>query len=166
MLLEGVARPLLVAHALLAGTLVALTTHHLVWILRSRGARRRGEPRFALLASLFFFAACLVGSSLYPTYRVQVRAQYLEAPAAASAPGAGHLPLPRVARLFDVKEHLAALGLLASGCLLWLSRRSSPLGAPARTLYVALAGYVCVASWCALLIGLYTVSVRAVGSTS
>ncbi len=176
MLFESAARLLLVAHALLAGTLVALTTHHLVWIFRSRGTRRRGEPRFALLASLFFFAAFIAGSCLYPTYRVRVRAEFFDSPAAIVAERAVHLDqaqvpepvaafaAPRVARLFDVKEHLAALGLLASACLVWLSRRTSPMDPSARLLYVALASYVCVASWGALVIGLYTASIRAVGS--
>ena len=176
---EGAARLLLVAHALLAGTLVALTTHHLIWIIRSRGARRRGEPRFALLASSFFFAAFIAGACLYPTYRVRVRAEFFDAPSAIVAERAVRndstqrpepaptpaLAGPRIARLFDVKEHLAAFGLLASVCLFWLSRRTSPIDRDARVLYVALSCYVCVASWSALVIGLYTASVRAVGGT-
>jgi hypothetical protein len=176
-LLEPVARPLLVAHAVLGGTLVALTTHHLVWIIRSRGARRRGEPRFALLASGAFVAAFVVGATLYPTYRVRVRAEYFDAPRAhdaaraldrahRAAPGPliGTPALERVARVFDVKEHLVALGLLGSLALLWLSRRADPSAEDARPLYLGLAAFSCLASWTGLVIGLYTASLRAVGA--
>lgn len=177
MVWEGAARPLLIAHALLGATLVALSTHHLIWIIRSRGARRRGEPRFALLASGFFCLAFLVGSGLYPTYRVRVRAELFDsAPSRAAelatrrlqiqapAPVAPPIELPRVARLFDVKEHLAALGLIASLGLLGLSRRSSPELDETRLLYVGLAGFACLTSWAAAIIGLYTASIRAVGA--
>ena len=171
MLLETHARLLLVVHALLGGTLVALTTHHLVWILRSRAARREGEPRFAFLSSLFFCLAFALGSLLYPTYRVRVRAELLDAPAAvAREVGARTTRTPspslspaRVGRLFDVKEHLVALGLLASLALFWLSRRTSPTDPDARFLYVALGSFCCATTWCGVVIGLYTASIRAVG---
>jgi hypothetical protein len=175
-LLEGVARPLVIAHALLACTLVALTTHHLIWIIRSRGARRRGEPRFALLASGAFCLAFLFGCLVYPTYRVRVRAEYFDSPSAQKAerelrgaqhqvpgPVASPPSLERVARVFDIKEHLAGLGLFASLGLLWLSRRADPSAPAERMMYLGLGWFVCVASWSALLIGLYTASLRAVG---
>ncbi|MEO9192388.1 MAG: hypothetical protein ABI445_01895 [Polyangia bacterium] len=168
-MLETHARLLLVVHALLGGTLVALTTHHLVWIIRSREARRPGEPRFALLASLFFVLTFLLGSLLYPTYRVRVRAELLDAPAAiarevaARTDSAPSLSPPRIARLFDVKEHLVALGLLASLALYWLSRRTSPTDPASRFLYVGLAIFCCATTWCGVVIGLYTASIRAVG---
>jgi hypothetical protein len=168
-LLETHARLLLVVHALLGGTLVALTTHHLVWIIRSRGTRRTGEPRFAFLASLFFCLAFALGSLVYPTYRVRVRAELLDAPAAiarevgARATRTPSLSPPRVARLFDVKEHLVALGLFASLALFWLSRRTSPTDPDARLLYVALGTFCCATTWCGVVIGLYTASIRAVG---
>jgi hypothetical protein len=175
-LLEGVARPLVIAHALLGATLVGLTTHHLIWIIRSRGARRRGEPRFALLASGAFCLAFLFGSLVYPTYRVRVRAEYFDSPSAQRAehalrsaqhlaPGpAPALPsLERVAHVFDIKEHLVGLGLFASLGLLWLSRRTDPSAEPERLLYLGLGWFVCLASWSALIIGLYTTSLRAVG---
>ncbi len=175
MFLELLARPLLIAHALLGGTLVALTTHHLIWIIRSRGARRSGEPRFAFLASVFFSLAFLFGASLYPTYRVRVRAELLESPAAQAAelaarhlerPATHEVPVtwPRVVRLFDLKEHLVALGLLSSLALWWTSRRVSPSDAPSRRFYLALASFTCATTWAGALIGLYTASIRAVGS--
>ena len=169
MLFEGHARLLLVVHALLGGTLVALTTHHLVWIIRSRRVRRSGEPRFALLASVFFCLTFLLGSVVYPTYRVRVRAELLDSPAAVSREiGARTAPspsfaAPRVARLFDVKEHLVALGLFASLALYGLSRRASPADPEARILYVGLASFCCATTWCGVVIGLYTASIRAVG---
>lgn len=168
MLLEPLARPLLIAHALAAGTLVALTTHHLVWIVRSRGTRRRGEPRFALLASGAFFLAFTFGGLLYPTYRIRVRAEYLDAPAArAASPSSASPPAlapPRIARLFDVKEHVVALGLIASAALFWLSRRADPTAEGVRPFYLALALFVCAASWVGVLVGLYTAAARSIGA--
>ena len=169
MLLEGHARLLLVVHALLGGTLVALTTHHLVWIIRSRRVRRSGEPRFALLASVFFVLTFSFGSLLYPTYRVRVRAELLDSAAAVSREIAARtspspsFAAPRVARLFDVKEHLVALGMFASLGLYGLSRRTSPTDPATRLLYLSLACFCCATTWCGVVIGLYTASIRAVG---
>jgi hypothetical protein len=181
-LFESVARPLVIAHAVVAGALVALTTHHLVWIIRSRGARRRGEPRFALLASGAFCLAFLLGCLVYPTYRVRVRAEYFDAPAARAAQlalstEAHHLSpsspalgppsspaLDKVAHVFDMKEHAIALGLLCSLVLLWLSRRSDPSQIETRRLYLGLAYGACGSTWFAALVGLYVASLRAVGA--
>ena len=174
MLFESVARFLVIAHAVVAGALVALTTHHLVWIIRSRGARRRGEPRFALLASGFICLAFLLGCLVYPTYRVRVRAEYFDAPTARAAQlalsaEAHHLPptspaLDKVAHVFDMKEHAIALGLLCSLVLLWLSRRSDPSQTETRRLYLGLAYGACGSTWFAALVGLYVASLRAVGA--
>jgi hypothetical protein len=153
MLLEGLARPLVLLHALLGATVVATTTHHLIWIIRSRGARRRGEPRFALLASGFFVLVFVFGSLIYPTYRVRVRAEFFDVG-----------PLMSASHVFDMKEHLVALGLLASLSLLWLSRRTDPSDPAERRLYLGLGWFTCATSWSGLLIGLYTASLRAVGA--
>jgi hypothetical protein len=176
-LFEGAARPLVIAHALLGGTLVGATTHHLIWIVRSRGARRRGEPRFALLASGFFLLTFLFGSAVYPTYRIRVRAEYFDSEVARDearaqrdahrkAPGPALAPvsLERAAKIFDIKEHLAALGLIASAGLFWLSRRTGPGDPDERRLYLGLGTFVCAVSWTNLVIGLYTASLRAVGT--
>jgi hypothetical protein len=175
MLFENAARLLLVAHAVLGAAVVALTTHHLVWIIRSRGARTRGEPRFALLASGALLGAFSLGCAIYPTYRVRVRAEYFDAREAhdeARAVTAKHrvaaappsmVSLERAARIFDMKEHLVALVFMASVALLWLSRRVDPSELSGRTQYLALGWCVCLASWFALVVGLYTASLRSIG---
>jgi hypothetical protein len=161
MLFESAARSLLVAHALFGAAVVALTTHHLVWIIRSRGARTRGEPRFALLASGALFVAFSLGCAIYPTYRVRVRAEYFDA----RQPGiARPASLERAARVFDMKEHVVALAFMASVALLWLSRRSDPADPTVRVPYLALAWCVCLASWFGVVVGLYTASLRSVGA--
>ena len=175
MLFESAARSLIIAHALFGATVVALTTHHLVWIIRSRGARTRGEPRFALLASGALFVAFSLGCAIYPTYRVRVRAEYFDARDAheearavmlkhriASGPSTP-ISLERAARTFDMKEHVVALALMASVALFWLSRRADPSDESVRTTYLALAWCVCLASWFGLVVGLYTASLRSVG---
>jgi hypothetical protein len=174
-LFEAAARPLLIAHAVVAGALVALTTHHLIWIIRSRGARRRGEPRFAFLASGFFLLAFTLGCLVYPTYRVRVRAEYFDVAAARDAQralneelhhqAAKPVALEKVAHVFDMKEHAIALGLLCSLTLYWLSRRADPSVAATRRLYLGLAWCACGSTWIAALIGLYVASLRAVGAS-
>src|SRR6185369_5184444 len=83
--LEGIIRPLLVVHAIAAAVLVASTTHHVIWCrgyLRQNYERHAGEKRFALIAATAFAITFLLGNLLYPTYKVRVRAEYFDNPAA------------------------------------------------------------------------------------
>jgi len=159
--LEGIARLLLIVHAISAGVLVASSTHHVVWCrgyLRGNFDRARGERRFALIAGCAFVITFVLGNLLYPTYKVRVRVEYFDT-AAMVARG-----LPQVARLFDIKEHLMALGCAASVGLLLLSRRAHPKDHPgALSLYLGLSLFACGSAWFGLLVGLFTASHRAVG---
>jgi len=180
--LEGLARPLLIFHAVGAATLVAASTHHFLWCrhyLAGRFARVQAERRFALIVSLAFLANFSVGATLYPTYKVRVRAEYLDSQAAvadearlrqaarlgppdpATLVGASLMP---VARSFDIKEHWMALTLAASLALLWLSRRAHPQDEPRiAPLYVGLSALICLSVWSGAVIGLYVTMVRPVG---
>jgi hypothetical protein len=185
-LLEPFARALLVIHGIAAAVLVGASTHHLLWCrhyLKGRFGRATAERRFALIASVAFVVTFLLGNLLYPTYKVRVRAEYLDAPSAVSAEvmlrrseaahhGAVAAPLERVdlswvGRLFDVKEHWVALGCAASLVLLVLSRRAHPSRDPRLLpLYLGLSLVVCATAWTGAVIGLVTASFRAVGGVT
>jgi hypothetical protein len=126
---------------------------------------------------------------MYPTYRIEVRAAYLENAGAVAAERAARqreleriaaregAPTPelapstelvsraaKAARWFDVKEHWVALGLLASLGLvlvlaLWDPRTGSPAIAPAA---LGLAAVVAGTVWLGAIIGVITASWRAV----
>jgi hypothetical protein len=84
-LLEDNARLLLLAHAILGAALVASTTHLVVWLRhyrRGRFGRHRAVRKFAWISASLFVATFLFGNLVYPTYKVRVRAQYLESPQA------------------------------------------------------------------------------------
>jgi hypothetical protein len=181
--LERWARPLLIIHAIAAAVLVASTTHHVVWLrgyFRRNFARYSSERRFALIASIAFVVTFLLGNVLYPVYKVRVRAEYLDNPAAIAedmrlreaqrkltAPTVVAVAPPSlspVARLFDIKEHWVAIGCGASLLLLALSRLAHPREQPSTlVLYLGLALLVCATAWWGALVGLITASFRSVG---
>ena len=186
--LEGVIRPLLVVHTVSAAVLVASTTHHVIWCrgyLRQEYGRDQGEKRFALIAATAFAITFLLGNLLYPTYKVRVRAEYFDNPAAVAEEqklrdSQRHGPaaqsdaltsmgggLGPVARLFDIKEHWVALGCAASLLLLFLSRRAHPKDHPrVLPLYLGLAVIACSTAWIGAIVGILTASYRAVGGVS
>jgi hypothetical protein len=180
--LERWARPLLIVHAIAAAVLVATTTHHIVWLrgyFRRQFNRYQGERRFALIACVAFCTTFLVGNLLYPTYKVRVRAEFFDNPAAIAeeirlrqvqekltspAPVVGLPSLSPIARLFDIKEHWVALGCAASLLLLLLSRLAHPREKPETLLlYLGLSLFVCGTAWWGAIVGLLTASFRSVG---
>jgi hypothetical protein len=82
---ETYARWLLLLHTLLAVAAVGAATHLALWTRgywRGQLGRHRAIRRFALLSLGLHFAAFLVGNAIYPTYRIRVRAEFLEYPTA------------------------------------------------------------------------------------
>ncbi len=178
--LEEHARLVLIVHAALGAALVAASTHLVVWMrgyLRGNFARRRAVRRFSVIAVVLFGLAFTAGNLAYPTYKIRVRAGYLENPAAVAADlqqrGApttaveGALATTaRIARWFDVKEHWAAVGLILSlACAVilrfWDPVRDEPAIAP---IVFGLALGASATAWLAAIIGLVTASYRAIGS--
>jgi hypothetical protein len=187
--LEPIARPLLILHCIAAAVLVAATTHHLVWCrgyFFGRFQRYKGERRFALVACAAFLITFVLGNFLYPTYKVRVRAEYFDNPAAISEevklratqrqlvglkPTAPvltvGLSLSSIARAFDIKEHWVAIGSAASLVLLLLSRRAHPKDHPrVLPLYLGLVMIVCASAWFGALVGLLVTSYRSVGGVT
>jgi hypothetical protein len=188
--LEGHARLWLILHAVLGAATVAVATHLVVWIRRyPRGdfGRHAAARWFATTALVLYGAQFTVGNLIYPTYKIRVRAEYLDLASAArddarlrqdarevvdrraNARGPAIEPSPalsRVGRVFDVKEHWAALGLAVAlaTCLLawgWDPRRDGADGVP---LFFSLAITMASCVWLAALVGLFVTSHRGLGT--
>lgn len=183
MLTDSAARWLLVLHTGLGAAAVGMTTHVLSWLRKGRVSHRSAWLSVALIA-----ASIGVGLIMYPTYKVEVRAAYLENPGAVTAAAVAHdKELERVAaraherpsepadtmvlvhnaaraaRWFDVKEDWAALGLLAAVALAGILALWTPAeGAAVRSVLLALASIACGTTWLAAIIGVMTAAWRAV----
>lgn len=151
----------LLLHGLLGLALLGAAIHHttscLPWLWGGAGRPRLAALHAALVPTLCL-AAFLLGLWLYPTYRTEVRFGVLELPRSS-----GGLGMPWVARLFDLKEHLAALALAAALGLGILSTRLGPAATRERPgLTVGLSAFVALAIAASVVIGMYVVAVRAV----
>ena len=155
--LEGFARPTLILHAILGVTAVGAATHLAVYALFAlRGRAGSGLRRFAWLAPALAVPQFAVGLCLYPVYRLRVRVEDFDKNA------------PFVAQLFDLKEHLAAIGLallIAAAVLARIvSRRTSEGGrsdfAPA---LAAVSGSSAALLWAVAILGLYVTARHPVG---
>jgi len=112
-----------------------------MWKLAGNEGRQRLLRVYSWVSALGFLATVGLGALLYPIYRVQVRAAFLEQ------------AYPWVVRLFEVKEHWGAIGMATALALLWLLRRAhySPRQIPLRltttlaTLAAALAAFCIIA---------------------
>jgi hypothetical protein len=155
-------------------------------VARGDHARYRSARRFAWIVLALQGAAFGAGNVMYPTYKVEVRGAYLEAPdvvveqrardeATARVFAREGEPAPepeldiprraaRAARWFDVKEHWIALGLLASAALvlilaLWDPKRDGRVPVP---IVLGLATITCGTLWLGAVIGVVVASWRAV----
>jgi len=151
-----------------------------VWMrgyLRGRFERRRAVRRFSVIAVALFGLTYAAGNLAYPTYKVRVRAGYLENPTviAADLQARGASPeavedaldaTGRVARWFDVKEHWASVGLMLSIACAAILRFWDPVrdGGDVAPFVFGLAVGAAATAWFAAIVGLVTASYRAVGS--
>jgi hypothetical protein len=109
---------LLIVHTLISVALLGAITHQAFSVSRRRLIAGRGfvdrfrgvnSPTFTNVVVLLFIATSLVGGLLYPRYRVDVR------------PALEDMQLRAANGAFEIKEHLAAvgLGLLAAYWRFW-----------------------------------------------
>ena len=152
--IDVVTKTLLVLHGLSAAVLGGAAVHNatLAWSRVLRGARtalrlRRVYPPVIAVAYLLTFG---LGLWLYPQFRVEVRAAYLDI----------HYPL--LTALFEVKEHWLAIGLGLLAYLVPSSRHAATGEERDALLYdvACLALGVIVAS--AAVVGLILTAVRPV----
>lgn len=125
---------LLILHGLLAVALLGAITHQSLSVLRAPAAksrwtfidrfRRVNGPAYATPIVVLFALTVLGGALLYPQYRIDVRPA-LEDTQNSAANG-----------VFEIKEHLAAigLGLLPVYWLFWQQPPAAPTAAPRRYL--------------------------------
>jgi hypothetical protein len=182
-LADSAARWLLVLHAVVGGAAVGMATHVVLWLRKGRVSTRSAWLVVALIAG-----SIGLGLVMYPTYKVEVRAAYLENPGAITAAAVAHdrelehvaareherppegadtlvvvRKAAQMARWFDVKEMWAALGLVAALALAAILSLWTPeQGRAVRPVVLALAGVVCATTWLAAIIGLLTAAWRAV----
>ncbi|MEO8842858.1 MAG: hypothetical protein ABI591_14035 [Kofleriaceae bacterium] len=190
MLTFGAARLLLVLHTAIGVAAVGAGTHLVIWLRRY--LRGSGSRRAVLKFAWWFFglqlAAFVLGSTMYPTYKVEVRAAYLENQTAVTSEQmtrdsalselvAKQHGEPRkatttadlvkraaqAARWFDVKEHWIALGILMSAAVLlvlsfWKPEDSAVLSPIVLTMATIAAG----TTWLGAIIGVLTAAWRAV----
>jgi hypothetical protein len=191
-LTEAAARWMLVLHTALGAAAVGAATHLVIWsrgFVRGEFGRLRAVKRFAWIVLVLQVAAFAAGNVMYPTYKVEVRAAYLENSVAIVAGQDSHqraldrvaareaAPAPAVtatgemvqraagaARWFDIKEHWIALGILASlGLVLVLSYWDPRSGGRELVpIVLGLAIIVAATLWIGAVIGVATASWRAV----
>ncbi len=114
--LSGLARLLVVLHAVMAIALVGAATHHaLIAIGYLRGVFKIRLARiYATTVAVTWLVTFVLGLLSYPTFRIAARALYLDRYE------------PWASKLFELKEHSAALGIpLVLGALA-LSRVFDP----------------------------------------
>ena len=190
MLTFGAARLLLVLHTALGVAAVGAGTHLVIWLrryLRGDGSR----PAVVKFAWWFFglqLAAFLLGNTMYPTYKVEVRTAYLDHQAAFTSEqatrdrtlsdlAARYHGAPREApstadlvkraaqgaRWFDVKEHWIALGLLMSAATLLVLRFWRPEDSPVLSpIVLTMATIAAGTTWLGAIIGVLTAAWRAI----
>lgn len=150
--LEGAAPALLVVHALLAIALLGASTHDAILVvgyLRGRFGRARLERLYVRIQLATYVATFVVGSLIYPAYRIYVRAAVFDRWA------------PWASNLFDVKENLAALGLPVVLVYAWLRSRFEPQRDAAwRPLYAVLGLTAATLVWFQAVAGLVLVAER------
>jgi hypothetical protein len=191
-LTEAAARWVLVLHTALGVAAVGAATHLVLWsrgFLRGAFGRLRAVRRFAWIVLVLQILAFAAGNIMYPTYKVEVRAAYLENPEALVADQASHAAqldristreraaaptltatgeivhrAARVARWFDVKEHWIALGILASLALVLVLGFWDPRAGGRELVPIVFGLSVVIAAtlWLGAVIGVLTASWRAV----
>jgi hypothetical protein len=191
-LTEAAARWVLVLHTGLGVAAVGAATHLVIWLrryLRGQHGKRRAVLRFAWIVLALQVGAFIAGNAMYPTYKVEVRAAYLENAAAITADreirareldrvvtreGTQPLEAPATteivrraaaaARWFDIKEHWISLGIFVSLALLvvlsvWEPKRDGLAIGP---IVLTLGGIAAGTIWFGAIVGVLTASWRAV----
>lgn len=115
--LESFYKVLLQVHLFAALVLVGSMTHNLVIVvgyLRSEFGQKQREKFFVTVSLYAYITVYIIGSLIYPTFRIRVRYEYFD----------------RVMRwatgLFEVKEHWASIGLALIIAYYFLRRSFDP----------------------------------------
>jgi hypothetical protein len=99
---------LLILHALVGVALLGALTHQMVSSLRGRSGRSGSfvdrysgvnQKAFTTAVAVLYVAGLLLGATIYPSYRLEVRIPFEE------------MSLGWAVGLFEMKEHFAGIGL-------------------------------------------------------
>lgn len=151
---ESIARPLLIAHALVAVALLGSVGHlgyESLWYLVGRARNVWLGTVHARVGFALYLANFALGLVLYPTFRVRVRHDFFDP------------SLPWATNLFDTKEMFTAFGLAAFTTLFAMSfavRPREPQDAGLMPVFAALGLLVCFVSLFAAVVGLVLVTYR------
>jgi hypothetical protein len=149
--LYGARKALLLLHFVGAVVLAGSSVHlalRMPAMLRGR-SNPRLERIYGRVVAVSYGLTYLLGAVLYPTYRIHVRAVFLDR----------HHPM--VSNLFDVKENLATIALpLALGAL--GGRLSDDADRRLRPIFASMSAFVAAVVVFDVLSGVYIASVRAV----
>lgn len=107
----------LISHACTAFVLVGSTTHHGWLCMRSilgRAELHKLQRKYATVIVWSFALTFIQGLLIYPTFRVNVRAAWLDA------------NVPLATGFFEIKEHFLAMGLLLAATIYGARFRAEP----------------------------------------
>jgi len=148
---EGVVKPLLFLHLVAAMVSLGSCLHFLLrlWRCVQSGGQYLLQVRLhARILAIAYVVVCVLGGLVYPTFRIRVRLEYLDA------------ALPWATGLFEIKELGASLALLPAIGVWMIARRYDPRDseqAHALPLMVVCAGFVLAIlifnSWCGWYLG-------------
>ena len=152
--LENFSKILLFLHLVSAFALVGCMTHDLVLVVQYCRGQFRNKALERLYVQIAFWCYLVVfalGGLIYPTFRIRVRAAYFDS------------VLPWATGLFEVKEHLAAIGLGLMLALFFLRMDFDPEAEREKLiLYVPLCFLIYLLIWYNIVVGYYLVTLRAV----
>ena len=149
------AKVLIVAHAAAAIVLIGSSTHNAVLSLlhlTGRSRRPRLQQLYATVMGWAYLSTFALGLLSYPTFRVEVRAAYLDE----------HVPL--ATSFFELKEHWLGIGLLMLACYWPLARTVDGRRRTADAMLFHVLGVaLALVVWLALFTGLLVALIRPVG---
>lgn len=141
-------------HAIMAITMLGAATHNgvlSIGMLRGKPGNQKLQHIYATVVFVTYVINYLIGLVMYPTFRVSVRAAYLDA------------NVPMATGFFEVKEHWLALGLALLFWYYpysWYARKLPPDKVP--LLYPTVGIVLALLIWAAALTGLFLVALRSI----
>ena len=150
---------LLIAHSIMAVFILGALTHQVLsayW--KPKAAAHPGfvtslravrGTSYTNAVVVMYLITAMLGALVYTTYRIEVRQFYLD-----------EYKLYKMNGLFELKEHLAALGVGLLPAYWYYWRKASPENATVRGV---LSGYLALSVWFAFIVGHLLVNIQGFG---
>ncbi|NIA15105.1 MAG: hypothetical protein GWP08_13620 [Nitrospiraceae bacterium] len=147
---DGLAPLNLVLHLMVCLPLLGALTHHLVKVINGTYARGRLVARYARWVTVSYLICFIFGVIIYPAFSFHVRYTFMDAAE------------PWATGLFEIKEHLLALGC-AILPFYYLSSQSAPkLDRRHRRLHAVSVFALSVIVWYAFIVGAVLMNIRGI----